>query len=196
MRRQDHSLAEFRAFTGCDSVSSFVGRGKETAWDAWICFPDVTNAFISMSITPEAIDDDIFRQLEMCVVLIYDRTSDESEVNAARQILFAGKNRNMEAIPLLKVLSLNMLNELHIRQDTYGDSPLILSPPLLSPSDWLWVMKEGLGWSPYWTKLPQASAAVRTILKCGCKKICATRCKCSKAELSCTSLCSCGSDRK
>lgn len=45
------ALAAFHAFTGCDGVSSFVGRGKKTAWDAWTCFPDVTNAFIRMYLT-------------------------------------------------------------------------------------------------------------------------------------------------
>lgn len=138
--------------------------------------PDVTNAFISMSLTPKAIDDDILRQLERYVVLIYDRTSDEVEVNAARQILFARKNRNMDAIPPTK----GALTE-HAKRAAYqagyvwGQS-LVLSPVLPSPSDWGWVMKEGLGWSPYWTKLPQTSAAVQTILKCGCKKICSARC--------------------
>ena len=55
--------------------------------------------------------------------MIYDGTSDEVEEDAARQILFARKSRNIDEIPIIKVLSLNMLNELHIRQDTYGDSP-------------------------------------------------------------------------
>jgi len=102
----------------------------------------------------------------------------------------------MDAIPPTK----GALTE-HAKRAAYqagyvwGQS-LVLSPALPSPSDWGWVMKEGLGWSPYWAKLPQASAAVQTILKCGCKKICATRCKCSKAELLCTSLCSCGGDCK
>ena len=32
-------------FTGCNTVSSFCGRGKKTAWDAWSCFPKLINAF-------------------------------------------------------------------------------------------------------------------------------------------------------
>ena len=30
----------FHAFTGCDTVSSFDGRGKKTAWDTWMTFDD------------------------------------------------------------------------------------------------------------------------------------------------------------
>ena len=38
-------LPVFHVFTGCDTVSSFGGRGKKTAWKIWQVFPDVTEAF-------------------------------------------------------------------------------------------------------------------------------------------------------
>ena len=41
------ALPGFHAYTGCDTVSAFVGRGKKTAWNAWKAFPPVTTAFIS-----------------------------------------------------------------------------------------------------------------------------------------------------
>ena len=40
------ALPMFHAFTGCDTVSSFSGRGKKTAWETWNVFPEVTDAFI------------------------------------------------------------------------------------------------------------------------------------------------------
>ena len=33
-------------FTGCDTVSSFSGRGKKTAWNTWQSYPEVTEAFV------------------------------------------------------------------------------------------------------------------------------------------------------
>ncbi len=33
------------AFTGCDTVSSFCGRGKKIAWETWKSYPDITNTF-------------------------------------------------------------------------------------------------------------------------------------------------------
>ena len=33
------ALSAFHAFTGCDTTSSFLGRGKKTAWQAWEQFP-------------------------------------------------------------------------------------------------------------------------------------------------------------
>ena len=47
---------------------------------------------------------------------------------------------------------------------------------------------------PMWTTLPEASTASRELLRCGCKKACAGRCKCYKAALKCTALCQCGGE--
>ncbi|KAG1688828.1 Hepatic leukemia factor [Nymphon striatum] len=40
------SLPIFHSFTGCDTVSSFYGRGKKTAWQAWKAYKEVTEAFV------------------------------------------------------------------------------------------------------------------------------------------------------
>ena len=42
------ALPMFHAFTGCDTVSSFSGKGKKTAWETWNVFPEVTNTFLSL----------------------------------------------------------------------------------------------------------------------------------------------------
>ena len=34
-------LPTFHALTGCDTVSFFGGRGKKTAWDTWMVFPEL-----------------------------------------------------------------------------------------------------------------------------------------------------------
>ena len=39
------TLPVLHAFTGCDTVSSFAGRGKKTAWETWKSFPEVNDAF-------------------------------------------------------------------------------------------------------------------------------------------------------
>ena len=63
-----HSLAEklgkskcvcfpmFHAFTGCDQVSFFSGKGKKTAWDIWKKDDDVTSAFLLLSECPSLQD--------------------------------------------------------------------------------------------------------------------------------------------
>ena len=34
--------------TGCDTMSSFAGRGKKKAWDTWKAYPEVTDSFIRL----------------------------------------------------------------------------------------------------------------------------------------------------
>ena len=69
------ALPMFHAFTGCDTVSSFFGRGKKSAWNTWMNFDDVTRAFCALAATPciSAIED-CMQVLEQFVVLLYDRT--------------------------------------------------------------------------------------------------------------------------
>ena len=43
--RKSANLPLFHALTGCDTVSSFAGIGKKTAWAAWNVYPEVTEAF-------------------------------------------------------------------------------------------------------------------------------------------------------
>ena len=38
-------------FTGCDTVSSFSGRGKKTAWNTWQSYPEITEAFVRFVLT-------------------------------------------------------------------------------------------------------------------------------------------------
>ena len=42
----------FHAFTGCDVVSAFRGKGKKTAWQAWDVFPEVSPVFTKLSQYP------------------------------------------------------------------------------------------------------------------------------------------------
>ena len=46
------SLPVFHSFTGCDTVSAFYGKAKASAWTAWKCFPEVTEAFCYIAKKP------------------------------------------------------------------------------------------------------------------------------------------------
>ena len=41
-------LPMFHALTGCNTVSFFGGRGKKTAWDTWMVFPELTPVLRSL----------------------------------------------------------------------------------------------------------------------------------------------------
>jgi hypothetical protein len=43
------ALSFFHAFTGCDTVSTFVGKGKKTAWQARNVFENATEVLHCLS---------------------------------------------------------------------------------------------------------------------------------------------------
>ncbi len=82
------TLHVFHAFTGCDTTSSFAGRGKKTAFNTWNVFPEVTGAFEDLLHMQENFGSTTISTLQRFVVLMYDRTSDIAEVNDSRKHLF------------------------------------------------------------------------------------------------------------
>uniref|UniRef100_UPI00358E0809 uncharacterized protein n=1 Tax=Myxine glutinosa TaxID=7769 RepID=UPI00358E0809 len=186
------ALPIFHAITGCDTVSSFAGRGKKTAWAVWETFPEVTNAFLDLASAPSEISEDTLATLERYVVLLYDRTCTCSEVNLARKKLFAKKSRSIEAIPPTQAALVQ-----HVKRATYqgghcwGQS--LVPHYLPSPCDWGWVDNDGQ-FDPLWTTLPEAAKSCYELICCGCENGCSGRCKCKKAALKCTALCACDGD--
>lgn len=69
------ALPIFHAITGCDTVSSFSGKGKKTAWTTWSSYQEVTSAFVLLSDRPETVSDECLEILEQFIVLLYDHTS-------------------------------------------------------------------------------------------------------------------------
>ena len=87
-------LPLFHAFTGCDQVSLFVGRGKKAAWNTWNHFGELTTSFSSMSLLPKLEDiTNHSASIERFVVLLYNRTSTISTANECRKDLFARNDR-------------------------------------------------------------------------------------------------------
>jgi len=88
----------FHAFTGCDTVSSFAGIGKRSAWRAWLNFRDIDEGFNILSSSAE-VSDEALKYIERYVVLLYDRTSMCTSVNECRRILYTKRNRAIENVP-------------------------------------------------------------------------------------------------
>ena len=185
------ALPMFHAFTGCDTVSCFGGRGKRTAWDTWKAYDSVTPAFCSLAATPESIESSI-KPLERFVILLYDRTSSLECVNQSRKQLFTQKGRSIEGLPPTKAALIEHTKRAAYQAGHCWSQAMIAAPELPSPSDWGWTRKEPSGWEVCWTTLPEATKACRELLRCGCTKGCKGQCKCLKAALQCTALCRCG----
>ena len=184
------ALPFLHAFSGCDTVSSFSGRGKRTVWDIWKIFGDVTPAFCTLASTPSSVDDQL-KILERFVVLLYDRTSTEEKVNEARKQLFSQKGRPMDGLPPTQAALVEHVKRAAYQAGHVWAQMFVAVPKLPSPSEWGWLQTIEGGWEVKWTTLAEAFQACREFLRCLCKKGCTGQCKCVKASLQCTGLCFC-----
>ena len=180
----------FHAFTGCDTVSAFRGKGKKSAWQTWDVCPETSDVFTKLSCYPTEVEDDDTEMLEKFVVMMYDRSSSTEAVDDARLELFARKQRSYEAIPPTRAALVQ-----HIRRAAYQAAciwsrALVCQPEEESPAEWGW-KQEGDCWSILWSALPSVAQSCQQLTKCQCKMQCRGRCKCYKFGLNCTAMCSC-----
>ena len=94
-------LPFFHALTGCDTTSSFKGKGKKTAWQTWKGYQAISPIFESLSQNPFAdlsIDSPMFHQIQKFVMRMYSKNLETGNVNEGQKLLF-GLNQNLEKIP-------------------------------------------------------------------------------------------------
>ena len=103
-----------RALTGCDDVSSFCGKGKNSVWESWNVFTEITTTFNALIIRPQTITDEFFKAIERYIVVIYSRTCSYNSVNEARRYMLSQGTRTLENIPSTE----DDLKQ-HIRKATY-----------------------------------------------------------------------------
>jgi len=184
------ALPAFHALTGCDTASYLYGKGKRSAWSAWDAYPVLTETLIKFNDVTDNIDSSLLSVLERFVVILYDRTSDCTSLNKARQQLFTKKCRTLENLP-----PTSDAFELHLKRVIYQATHcwshcLEKQLPFHDPAKWGWSRDENK-LAPVWMTLPEVSHTCRELIHCSCKVACTSRCKCVKANLPCTGLCCC-----
>jgi len=185
-------LPIFHALTGCDTVSCFYGKGKKSAWEAWNVYPEVTSAFLKLltMTSEETVDEVTFATPQRYVVILYDRTSDCTDLDSARRRMFTHKYRTPDLLPPTSdAFMQHVKRAVHQSVHCWGQS-LAKQPTAHDASSCGWV-KEGDKWVPVWTMIPRLSQVCEELVKCACKKGCRGNCKCLKAGLECTQLCLC-----
>ena len=92
------ALPMFHALTGCNTMSSFAGHGKKTAWAIWIVLPELTDALLEVSSALSTTPEDVLHCTERFVILLYNRTRTSTDIDKARRKLFSKKN-NVQLLP-------------------------------------------------------------------------------------------------
>lgn len=190
-QEKTRSILFFHAFSGCDVVSAFHGKGKKTAWQTWNVFPEASTVFGRLSDSPLEVTAEDMATLERFVVLMYDRALPTPSVNEARLELFARKQKPYDMIPpTVAALKEHVKRAAFQAGHIWGQS-LIKEPESKSPSDWGWMKQEDNTWKVFWSSLVPIAKSCQELTKCGCKRECIGRCKCYSFSLACTKLCSC-----
>ena len=100
-------LPFFHAFSGCDTTLQFLERGKNSAWEAWKAYPDVSEAFLFPLEHPYYIlqlGSSEMKLIERYVCVLYDKTTSLCTVNELRKELFCKHSKTMETIPPTQVI--------------------------------------------------------------------------------------------
>ena len=101
------SLPVFHALTGCDTTSTFYGKSRKSAWQAWELYPGVTSTFEFLTNNPFqqlTVDSEHSKRIERFTVILFDKLSPLDSINKARMGLFCKNNRDMgQALPPTQV---------------------------------------------------------------------------------------------
>ena len=139
---------------------------------------------------PETPSSDCVAVIESFVIPLYSVYCTLTDVNQARQQIFAQSSRTFEYMLYLPPTKAALVE--HVKRTTHqagyawGQS-IIAKQVLPSPSLWSWVKSE-TGWVPSWTALPRAAKVMNVLISCGCTGrsscynkgiVCTARCRCS-----------------
>ena len=92
------------AFTGCDAVSAYGGKGKLSVRTTWRVFDDITPVFEKYSHHSQhtQVKEEDIRILERFTCLLYSTTTIFESVNECLRHLFTKQGRQVDKIPPTK----------------------------------------------------------------------------------------------
>lgn len=186
------SLIGLHAFTGCDSVSAFYGKGKRSVYTLLRPQSRMLDGLrkLGKSSSPYVFDTELLPVMESIVCLMYG-CPDTTEVNTARYKLFCSKASTEQSLPPTQDALIQHLRRA-CYQATVWERALEAKQNAPSPVGHGWSMVEdNLQFS--WMTSPPSPVDVLQTTYCKCQKSQCQggRCSCVKSKLRCTDLCGC-----
>lgn len=182
------ALVGLQVFTGVDSTSAFIGKGKKRGFDIMVKHDDYIHAFGSLG-SDFQLPCNIMEILERFCCRLYGETS--NSVNEARYRLFCSKSLKEERLPPCYDALVQ-----HALRSTYQcgvwRSSLQQHIDFPDPAEYGWkVIDDSI--SVIWSTSPTAPPELLKNEACSCKKSkCVNRlCSCHKNNIMCTDFCSC-----
>lgn len=182
------ALPGLHAFTGCDTTSSFVGKGKTAALKLIQTNTNLrevmTNLGQSFTVTPQTM-----LGCALFVCTLYGKPG-KVDVNEVRYLLFCSSALPAHQLPpTLDALSKHVLRSNY--QAAVWRRALIAEPEIPSPVGHGWKLDND-ELTIDWMEQEPAPKELMQLVSCRCKTGCnSRRCSCLRDSLSCTDACQC-----
>lgn len=175
------------AITGCDTTSGMYGIGKKKAIDVlgkgeW----NILDVFKQS----DASADEIARVGELFLLKLYNAKQSVTTLDKLRYVQYMQKmSKTSSTFQLRNLPPTSAAAKYQSYRAYFTVQEWVGNVAHLNPTDWGWELKDGTLTSIL-TDRPIAPQQVLYIISCGCKTVCGKRCKCRKAGLNCTPMCS------
>lgn len=184
------ALIGLHAFTGCDTVSAFAGKGKVAALKIIRKDPELNEAMKRLgkqwNLTPE-----LFQLIEKLTCQIYQSKTVSTEVNDLRYGLFQFKKGKIESwqLPPCKASLWKHSLRANFQAATWRLC-LTLNPQIPSFLDHGWCLDKDDVLTIDWFDKAAAPDAVLELMSCKCPRVCqAPDCPCVTNGMKCTPAC-------
>ena len=177
------ALPYFYAFTGCDTVSSFNGKGKCTFFDTWMESKkknDLTKTFIKLGNMPELINSDDRNTLKFLVKTVYfGNVKDIENISLKEmrkhQFIKSTSNDLKKIAPSSNALNMHSLRAAHTAGFEWVECLYDVLVP--DPSVRGYVLKDDM-FVPKWLSKVSTFNVAEFLQTCKCKTAKCVTCKC------------------
>lgn len=179
------ALIGLHAFTGCDAVSAFSGKGKKTPYRL------VKNHELSQQACKGLgeqlpLDDEVLLRCKAMTCALYG-DEEKTDINDVRYRSFCTKTSDSSKLPPCAQSLKQHCNRANYVSKIWKSAHNALME-IPSPI--------GHGWTSdikvHWFDGPEASPALVQLTSCNCKKGCGAHCSCRKSKFACSDICKCG----
>lgn len=188
-----HALVGMHAYTGCDTVSAFAGKGKASALKYLTTDQEVQGTFRDLGKEWD-VSSELMEKLETFTCRIYSPKAAVTKINDLRYRLFCAKRGDIESHQLPPCRD---CLEKHAQRANYQAAIwrrcLEKDPQAPSPVGHGWKTETVAGVEQlvvHWMDGQPAPEALLDLLACNCPKHCVSnKCVCLANGLKCTDMC-------
>ena len=184
-----NALIGMHAYTGCDTVSAFAGRGKLAALKL-IKSQHWQDVFHKLGQSWK-LSTDLFRKLQAFTCKLYAPSTTTEDINTARYQLFCARHGELESSQLPPCEDCLLMHAMRANyQAAIWTGSLQQHPQVPSPVEHGWTRKDDGQLIVEWMRGSPAPEAVLQLLSCKCSRRCKLpECQCMSNGLKCTDMC-------